>query len=67
MTSGNRPGATHTFYSMRSFHMVTGIVATVIGVGHIGGGSVALAHPHIHFFQSVVVLAAASADSGWAR
>jgi len=48
----NRQDTTRTFYSMRCFHVVTGVVGAVAGVGLIVLASAALAHPHIHFFQA---------------
>jgi hypothetical protein len=52
MTDDNRPGTTRTFYSMRGFHVVTGTVLAVGGVGFIVLAAIASAHPHIHFFQA---------------
>jgi hypothetical protein len=42
----NRSGTTHTFHSLRGFHLVTGIVLVVFGIGLLVGEAAALAYPH---------------------
>jgi hypothetical protein len=47
----SRSGTTHTFYVLRGFHLVTGIVAAVFGVGLVAGQVVAAVYPSSKWAQ----------------
>jgi hypothetical protein len=47
----NPSGTTHIFYSMRGFHLVTGIISAVFGIGGLVGLVAALAYPHSSWAQ----------------
>jgi hypothetical protein len=47
----NRSGATHTFHSMHGFHLLTGIVCVVLGVGWLAGIVAVVADPSSSWSQ----------------
>jgi hypothetical protein len=49
----DRFGATHRFYVMRGFHVVTGVIGAAMGVGLLIGAAVAVADPSSYWAQGI--------------